>query len=69
MASGFLSLSTGAQSSARDQRHVGNTGRIDEAATRYTRPDGNYVVLNNKTGDVVQVSNQLKADFIPHGGK
>ena len=58
----------GEQSSARDTRHVGNTGRRDEAATRYTRSDGSYVVLNNGSGDVVQVSNINKPGFIPHGG-
>ena len=59
---------TGAQRAARDERNVGNLGRRDEPATRYTRPDGQHVVINNQTGDVVQVSDMKKTDFIPHGG-
>ncbi len=42
----------------RDTRHLPGGGRMDDPATAYMRSDGSYVVRNDKTGDVVQVSNR-----------
>ncbi|QIN85109.1 hypothetical protein GBA63_09365 [Rubrobacter tropicus] len=44
--------------STRDTRHLPGGGRMDDPATAYYRSDGSYVVRNNKTGDIVQVSNE-----------
>ncbi len=42
----------------RDTRHVGRGGRMNEPATAYYSRNGGYVVRNDRTGDVVQVSNR-----------
>lgn len=63
-------IKNGKQESAIDSRHNPKTGTQNNTpATRYTNSDGSYIVRNNETGDVVQVSNKNKADWIPHGKK
>ena len=42
----------------RDTRQLPGGSRMDDPATAYVRSDGSYVVRNDKTGDVVQVSNR-----------
>ncbi len=44
----------------RDVRHIPGGTRLDEPATAYYHPDGGYVVINDRTGAVVQVSNRNK---------
>ena len=39
-------------------------GRLNEPATRYYSPDGGYVVRNNRTGDIVQISNRNNPNWI-----
>lgn len=34
------------------------SGRVNDPATAYIREDGSYVVRNDKTGDIVQISNR-----------
>jgi hypothetical protein len=63
-------IKTGKQEPAVDTRHNPATGTQNNApATKYTNPDGSYVVRNNETGDIVQISNKNKPDWIPHGTK
>lgn len=43
----------------RDTRHNPNTGtRNNDSATAYINSDGSYVVINDRTGDIVQISNK-----------
>jgi len=42
----------------RDTRHLPGGGRMDDSATGYVRSDGSYVIRNDRTGDIVQVSNR-----------
>jgi filamentous hemagglutinin len=42
----------------RDTRWMADGTRMDDPATTYYNKDGSYVVRNNKSGDVVQVSNR-----------
>jgi filamentous hemagglutinin len=43
----------------RDTRYKSDgSGRLNEPATAYLREDGSYVVRNDKTGDIVQISNR-----------
>lgn len=44
--------------STRDTRHLPGGGRNNDPATAYYSRDGGYVVRNDRTGDVVQVSNR-----------
>lgn len=44
--------------SATDRRHLPSGSRNNESATQYYTKDGHYVVRNDKTGDIVQVSNR-----------
>jgi hypothetical protein len=49
---------------ARDIRFNRHTNkRINQEATAYIRKDGNYVVVNNRTRDVVQISNIFKPSW------
>jgi hypothetical protein len=45
----------------RDTRHLPGGTQVDEPATAYVRSDGHYVVRNDLTGDIVQVSNRNDA--------
>jgi len=47
-----------------DQRLVGDTRR-DEPATAYFREDGSYVVRNDRTKEIVQLSDRNDPDWIP----
>jgi hypothetical protein len=38
-------------------------GQNDEPATAYVRDDGSYVVVNDNTGDVIQVSDRNNPDW------
>jgi len=42
----------------RDTRHLPDGGRMDDPATAYYSERGGYVVRNDRTGDIVQVSNR-----------
>lgn len=44
----------------RDIRHLPGGGRMDDPATGYVSRRGGYVVRNDRTGDIVQVSNRAK---------
>lgn len=44
--------------STMDTRHLPGGGRMRDPATAYINADESYVVKNNRTGDVVQVSNR-----------
>ncbi|HEX6369730.1 MAG TPA: colicin E5-related ribonuclease [Longimicrobium sp.] len=42
----------------RDTRHLPGGGNMDDPATAYINADGSYVVVNDRTGDIVQVSDR-----------
>lgn len=42
----------------RDTRFLSDGSRMSDPATAYINSDGSYVVRNNRTGDLVQVSNR-----------
>src|SRR5207302_4131215 len=44
--------------STKDQRHLPGGGQMDDPATAYINADGSYVIRNDRTGDVVQISNR-----------
>lgn len=44
----------------RDIRNLRGGGRMDDPATGYISRRGGYVVRNDRTGDIVQVSNRTK---------
>lgn len=44
--------------SVRDTRHLPDGSRLNDPATAYIGPDGRYVIRNDKTGDIVQISNR-----------
>ena len=47
----------------RDVRHNLDGTRMDEPATAYYHPDGGYVVVNDRTGAVIQVSDRLDPNW------
>lgn len=47
----------------RDRRYLPGGVRLDEPATAYVRADGGYVVRNDSTGDIVQISNLNAPDW------
>ncbi|MQX14637.1 hypothetical protein GHK62_07630 [Sinorhizobium terangae] len=48
----------------RDTRHNPQTGnRNDDPATAYVNADGSYVVRNDRTGDVVQISDRTDPNW------
>lgn len=47
----------------RDTRHRPDGTRNDDPATAFLNDDGSYVVRNDKTGDVVQVSDRTRSDW------
>jgi hypothetical protein len=49
--------------STRDTRHMPGGGRNNDPATAYYSRDGGYVVRNDRTGDVVQVSNRMDPNW------
>lgn len=53
----------------RDTRNIAGGGRMDDPATAYYAEDGSYVVRNDKTGDVVQVSNKNDPNWKGPGDK
>ena len=42
----------------KDTRHLPDGSRMDDPATAYINEDGSYVVRNDRTGDIVQVSDR-----------
>ena len=42
----------------RDMRYLPNGTSMNDPATAYLRQDGHYVVRNDRTGDIVQISNR-----------
>jgi len=42
----------------RDTRHLKTGGQLNDPATAYVRSDGSYIIVNDKTGDIVQISNR-----------
>jgi hypothetical protein len=47
----------------RDTRHLPGGGRMDDPATAYYGKDGGYVVRNDRTGDIVQVSDRTDTNW------
>ncbi|WLD94482.1 hypothetical protein MOJ78_06230 [Alkalihalobacillus sp. AL-G] len=47
----------------RDTRWTKN-GKLDDPATAYIRKDGSYVVRNDKTGDIVHVSDRNDPNWV-----
>jgi hypothetical protein len=47
----------------RDTRHLPGGGRMDDPATAFINADGSYVVRNDVTGDIVQVSDRFDPDW------
>jgi len=52
-----------------DTRHRPDGTRNNEPATSYYRKDGSYVVRNDRTGDIVQVSDRNDPDWKDHNKK
>ncbi|MDZ4271221.1 MAG: colicin E5-related ribonuclease, partial [Erythrobacter sp.] len=50
----------------RDTRHLPGGGRLNDPATVFFDDAGNFVVRNNKTGDIVQISDKTNPNFIPN---
>jgi RHS repeat-associated protein len=48
---------------ARDTRHLPGGGAMNDPATAYIRGDRSYVIRNDLTGDIVQISNRNKANW------
>lgn len=48
----------------RDTRHIRGGGRMDDPATAYYSQRGGYVVRNDRTGDIVQVSDRTDPNWI-----
>lgn len=42
----------------RDSRHLPDGSVVDQPATMYMRSDGSYIIRNDTTGDIVQISNR-----------
>ncbi|MBK23095.1 MAG: hypothetical protein CME70_03730 [Halobacteriovorax sp.] len=59
----------------RDVRHNSNGARMNDPATGYVNRDGSYIVRNDRTGDIVQLSDRsapsewLYPDWHPKGKK
>ena len=51
-----------------DTRHMGGGMRMNDSATAYYSKSGGYVVRNDRTGDIVQVSNRNDAGWIAPWG-
>lgn len=49
--------------STRDTRHLPGGGRMNDPATAYIDESGHYVVINDRTNDVVQISNRNDPDW------
>ncbi len=49
----------------RDTRYRSDGSRNNDPATAYVNKDGSYVVRNDRTGDIVQVSNRNDPNFKP----
>ncbi len=47
----------------KDVRHLSDGSRMDDPATAFMNEDGSYVVRNNNSGDIVQVSNKNDPDW------
>ncbi len=47
----------------RDVRFLLGGSRLDDPATAFIRPDGHYVVRNDATGDIVQISDRLDPEW------
>jgi RHS repeat-associated protein len=48
----------------KDTRHLPGGGRMDDPATAYYGKDGGYVIRNDRTGDIVQVSDRTDAGWV-----
>lgn len=48
----------------RDRRHLPDGTQMDESATAFIRLDGSYVVRNDRTGEVVQISDRTDPNWI-----
>ena len=48
----------------RDTRHIRGGGRMDDPATAYFSESGGYIVRNDRTGDIVQVSDRTNSNWI-----
>ncbi len=48
----------------RDTRHLPGGGLMDDPATGYISKRGGYVVRNELTGDIVQVSNRYNSGWM-----
>ncbi len=47
----------------RDTRYVPEGRRLDNPATGYINEDGSYVIRNDETGDIVQVSDRTDPNW------
>ncbi|MFN0061925.1 MAG: colicin E5-related ribonuclease, partial [Myxococcaceae bacterium] len=47
----------------RDIRHLPGGGQLDAPATAYINRQGHYVIRNDQTGDIVQLSNRHDLDW------
>ncbi|MEQ8754545.1 MAG: colicin E5-related ribonuclease [Coleofasciculus sp. G1-WW12-02] len=48
----------------RDERHRSDATQANDPATAYYRNDDNYVICNDITGDIVQISNTFDLEWI-----
>jgi hypothetical protein len=49
----------------KDTSHLKDGTQKNDPATAYVRQDGSYVIRNDRTGDIVQVSDPAKPDWKP----
>jgi hypothetical protein len=47
----------------KDTRHLPGGGRLNDPATAFYSKRGGYVVRNDRTGDIVQVSNRMDKNW------
>ncbi len=51
--------------STRDTRNLPGGGKMNDPATAYVNKDGSYVIRNDRTGDIVQVSSRKDTNWKP----
>ena len=52
-----------------DTRNIPGGGKMNDPATKYYSKDGGYVIRNDKTGDIVQVSNRKDPNWVDSPAK
>jgi filamentous hemagglutinin len=48
----------------RDSRHLPDGTQMNDPATAFIRSDGSYIIRNDRTGEVVQISDRTDPNWI-----